>query len=67
MLENERCPYCGSENFNTDDYDEDYGVGGVSFYWRCDCNECKKVFHVTKWYKLVETSVRTQEEMDGLE
>ena len=65
MLDNERCPYCGSENFNTNDYDEDYGDNEVSLYWRCDCNECKKVFHITKWYKLIETSVQTQEEWDG--
>lgn len=65
MLDYEQCPYCGSESFNTDDYNENYDIDEVSFYWRCECNECKKVFDITKWYKLVETSVRTQEEMDG--
>lgn len=65
MLDYEQCPYCGSENFSTDDYNENYDIDEVSFYWRCNCNECKKVFDITKWYKLVETSVRTQEEMDG--
>ena len=67
MLVDECCPYCGSESYNTDDYDEFYDTDEVSFYWRCDCNECKKTFHVTKWYKLIDTSVRTQEEFDGLE
>ena len=67
MLDNERCPYCGSEDFNTYDYDESYDVDKVSFYWRCDCNECKKTFHITQWYKLIETLVQTQEERYGLE
>lgn len=65
MLDYEQCPYCGSENFSTDDYNENYDIDEVSFYWRCNCNECKKVFDITKWYKLVETSVQTQEELDG--
>ena len=65
MLVDERCPYCGSVNYNSDDYDEYYDIDEVSYHWRCDCNECKKVFHVTKWYKLIDTSVETQEERDG--
>lgn len=67
MIENECCPYCGSDNFVTDDYEENFGTDEVSFYWRCDCRECKKTFHITKWYKLIETSVQTEEERNGLE
>ena len=65
MLENERCPYCGSDNFVTDDYDEDYGITDVvGLYWRCECNNCKKIFHITKWYKLFKTDIQTQKEWD---
>lgn len=67
MIEDERCPYCGSDNFDTDDYNENFDVDEVSYYWRCECRECKKVFHITKWYKLTETLVQTNEELYGLE
>lgn len=57
MLDDERCLYCGSDNFDTNDYEQNFDIDEVSFYWRCNCNECKKVFYVNKRYKLIEVSV----------
>jgi len=65
MLDYEQCPYCGSEDFDISDFDQNFDIDDVSFYWRCNCNECEKVFNIIKWYKLIKTSVQTEEEWSG--
>ena len=65
MDENVKCPNCESINFITDDYDEDFTDDGVvSYYWRCKCNTCHKIFHVTERYVRESTNVMTDKEWE---
>ncbi len=62
-MKEERCPYCHSDEYDTVDFDQDYfDENEVSFFWSCECSRCKNTFYITKWYKLIDTSVQTQEE-----
>lgn len=63
MMNEDRCPYCESDNYDTVDFNQDYfDESEISYEWQCECNECKKTFYITKWYKLVETAIKTEEE-----
>ncbi len=62
MMNEERCPYCKSDIFDTIDYQDYFDESEISYEWQCECNECKKTFYITKWYKLVETVIKTEEE-----
>ena len=63
MMIEEHCPYCKSDNFDTVDFNPDYfDDSEISLEWQCECSECKKTFYITKWYKLVETAIKTEEE-----
>lgn len=65
MNENVLCPYCKSDNFDTDDYEEDFiDDGVVTYYWRCKCNKCKNTFHVTERYIRESTNVMTNKEWE---
>ena len=65
MDENVKCPNCESINFVTDDYEEDFTDDGVvSYYWRCKCNTCHKIFHVTERYIRESTNVMTDKEWE---
>ena len=65
MLNNERCPYCESDNFDAVDCYQDYfDESEIKYEWQCECSECKKTFYITKWYKLVETAIKMQEEYE---
>ena len=52
MFEDEKCPYCGSKDYNIYDTDTDYSddFGYRAFY--CDCTRCKGSFIITYTYKL---------------
>lgn len=66
-MKEERCPYCNSDEFDTIDFkQEDFDESEISYSWLCECLKCKKTFYITKWYKLVDTSVKTQEEWYGV-
>lgn len=65
MLNEERCPYCESDDFDMVDCNEDYFDGSkISYEWQCKCHECKKTFYITKWYKLVEIVIKTKEDWE---
>lgn len=65
MINEERCPYCKSDDFNTVDFDQDYfDESEIGCSWVCECAVCKKTFYITKWYKLVDTVIKTQEEYE---
>lgn len=65
MINEERCPYCESDGFDTVDFDQDYFDGSeIGCSWVCECAVCKKTFYITKWYKLVDTVIKTQEEYE---
>ncbi len=65
-MSDERCPYCNSDDYDTMDFDQDYfDESEISYFWSCKCLKCKKTFYITKWYKIVDTSVQTQEEWNG--
>lgn len=64
-MNEERCPYCQSENFITDDYEEDYAEqDGITLYWKCKCNNCGKEFHIQEWYKLQRKTISTAEQWE---
>ena len=47
------------------DFDNDYcDEDEISFYWQYKCSKCNKNFYITKWYKLVDTAIKTQEEYE---
>lgn len=63
MMNEDRCPYCESDDFNAVDFNSDYfDLSKISLEWPCECRECKKTFYITKWYKLTETAIKTEEE-----
>lgn len=65
MDENVKCPNCDSICFITDDYDEDFSDDGVvSYYWRCKCKTCHRIFHVTERYIRESTNVMTDKQWE---
>lgn len=66
MMNEERCPYCKSELYEVIDFDDDffYDEDKINFYWQCKCNECNKIFRITRWYKLVDTVIETEGNVD---
>lgn len=63
MTNEERCPYCESDDFDTVDYNQNYAdESEISYEWQCECSKCKKTFYITKWYKLIDTVIKTKEE-----
>lgn len=66
MMIEERCPYCKSESYEVNDFNNDYcNEDEINFSWQYKCNECNRIFYIIKWYKLVGTAIKTQEEYEG--
>lgn len=52
MFEDEKCPYCGSKDYETDDSDTDFMDDFGQRSWYCKCLRCKGSFVITYTYKL---------------
>lgn len=52
MFEDEKCPYCGSDEYRPDDYDTEF-MGDYGYRsWYCACPRCKGTFTITYTYQL---------------
>lgn len=53
MFKDEKCPYCGSYDYEINDFDTDSVDDLVQRWWYCDCKRCKGGFIMTHTYQLV--------------
>ena len=57
----EKCPICGSEDYEVEDYEECYDGDEGSQWWRCICSNNHK-FCMEKVFKLVAVNITPEEE-----
>ena len=53
MFEYEKCPYCGSYDYEINDFDTDSVDDLVQRWWYCDCKRCKGSFIITHTYRYI--------------
>ena len=57
MFNEEKCPDCGSEDYDISEYWDDFDEDGGIRVWKCVCPKCHKNFIITYEYKCTEVTV----------
>ena len=61
MKYEEKCPICGDENYEVEDYDDSYDCDGGEQWWYCRCLNGHK-FSITKIYELKNVIIEEEKE-----
>ena len=51
MFSEEKCPNCGFEDYDINEYWDDFDEDGGIRVWKCTCPKCHKNFEITYEYK----------------
>lgn len=57
MFSEEKCPDCGSEEYDIDRYWDDFDEDGGVRWWQCTCSKCHKHFDITYEYDCTRITV----------
>lgn len=60
MFNEEKCPYCDSNDYEILDYFEDGTDTGFMRNWSCNCQNCHKKFEITYYYTLSQILVEKE-------
>jgi len=52
MFREEKCPSCGSGDYEVQDCEENFQDNEYSCEWYCKCDNCKSDFVITYLYEL---------------
>lgn len=57
MFNEEKCPTCGSGDYEILDFFEDATDSGYMREWNCECTKCHDDFNITYYYTLTKVQV----------
>ena len=57
MFEEEKCPICGSTEYDTEDYCEEFDYTAARQWWECKCAKCEQIFTIERTYNLKSVEV----------
>lgn len=58
MFSEEKCPSCGFEDYDIDNYWDDFDEDGGVRWWQCTCPKCHKHFDIVYEYKCTGVTVK---------
>lgn len=61
MFSEDKCPNCGLEDYEINDYWDDFDEEGGIRVWKCTCSKCHQKFDITYAYKCTEITVEVSE------
>lgn len=61
MTYTDGCPNCGSNDYTTNGYGDDFDMDKAEQWWDCTCNRCGQNFTEHRFYKLVNVCFETED------
>jgi hypothetical protein len=57
MFDEEKCPFCGCEDYKVDDYWDNFDEEGGERVWECTCSDCRRKYEITYAYTCTRITV----------
>ncbi len=61
LFSEEKCPNCGSSDYEVDIFWDDFDEDGGRRVWECVCSSCYTRFNIMYEYKCIGTTVEVSE------
>jgi len=57
MFDEEKCPFCGCEDYKVDDYWDNFDEESGERVWACTCSNCHRQYEITYTYECTRITV----------